>query len=232
MTRSLTVSFPRSPSMPYQSPKLLIPREKASNCKVYPLAPTEQKKLNQFLNGNLEISCVMVCARSHSFWRTIKGWLWQSLRWWPPHHCSVPPLPPATLVGLVSDLHWNSSLLQYHQQTCILIIAITNQHHVLSTTAQQEPHHTPHTFHVSGQSYHACTSSRGHGFRSPQGLARIWVSILWHPSEYKSFCYMFHSTTICSPNYLLICSCLYLYKYSSYCMYFASSNINLATYFS
>jgi len=118
-----------------------------------------------------------------------------------------------------SDLYRSSigilPLLQYHQQTYILIISITNQHHVPSTTAQPEPHHTPHTFHVSDQSYCTCTSSRGHGSRSPQGLARIWVSILWHPSEYKSFGYMFHSKTICSPNYLLICSCLYLYKYSS-----------------
>jgi len=95
-----------------------------------------------------------------------------------------------------------------------------------STAAQPEPHH----FHVLGQSYHACTSSQGHWSWSPQGLARIWVSILWHPLEYEYFCNMFHSTTICSPNYLLICSCLYLYKYLGCSMYFASSNINLATY--
>ena len=64
-------------------------------------------------------------------------------------------------------------LLRYHQQTCILIIAITSQHHVLSTAAQPEPHHAPHTFHVSGQSYCACTSSQGHVSWTPQGLARI-----------------------------------------------------------
>jgi len=33
------------------------------------------------------------------------------------------------------------------------------------------PHHAPHMFHVVGQSYRAHTSSWGHGFRSPQGLA-------------------------------------------------------------
>jgi len=32
----------------------LIPGEKASNCKVYPLTPMEQKELNQFLKENLE----------------------------------------------------------------------------------------------------------------------------------------------------------------------------------
>jgi len=42
-----------------------------------------------------------------------------------------------------------------------------------STTAQPEPHHAPHTFHVLGQSYRARTSSRGHGSWSPQGLVRI-----------------------------------------------------------
>ena len=174
----------------------------------------------------------MVRAWSHSFQRTIIGWLRQSLQWWPPHHCSVPPLLPATLVRLLLDLHRNSSPTPIPPTICILIIAITNQHHALPTAAQQEPHHAPHTFHVLGQSYCACTSSRGHGPRSPQGLARIWVSILWHPLEYESFCYMFHFTTICSPKYLLICSCPYLYKYSSCSMYFASLNINLATYFS
>jgi len=52
---------------------------------------------------------VMVHARSCSFQRTIKGWLRQSLQWWLTHHCSVPPLPPATLVGLISELRWNTS---------------------------------------------------------------------------------------------------------------------------
>jgi len=33
---------------------VLIPGEKASNCKVYPLAPKEQKELDQFLKENLE----------------------------------------------------------------------------------------------------------------------------------------------------------------------------------
>ena len=95
----------------------------------------------------------------------------------------------------LSDLYRTSvrihPLLWYHQQICILIIAITNQRHVLSAAAQPEPHHAPHTFHVSGQSYRACNSSQGHGFQSPHGLARIWVSILWHPLEYESFHYMF-----------------------------------------
>jgi len=51
----------------------------------------------------------MVHARSCSFWRTTIGQLQWSLQWWPPRHCSVPPLPPATLIGLISDLCRNSS---------------------------------------------------------------------------------------------------------------------------
>jgi len=68
-----------------------------------------------------------------------------------------------------------SEFILYSATTRIIIpiIAIANQHHVLSTTAQPEPHNAPHMFHVVGQSYHACTSSRGHGFQSPQGLLRI-----------------------------------------------------------
>jgi len=148
------------------------------------------------------------------------------------------PLFSATLT--IGHPHWNyirplSDFIPYSDTTnksAFLSLPLPTSTMRYSTAAQPEPHHAPHTFHVSGQSYCARTSSRGHGFRLPQGLARIWVSILWHPSEYESFRYMFHSTTICSPDYLLICSCLYLYKYSSCSMYFASSNINLATYFS
>ena len=76
--------------------------------------------------------------------------------------------------------------------TCILIIVITNQHHVLSTTAQPEPHHAPHTFHVPGQSHRAHTSSWGHESRSPQGPVRIYVGILRHHPEYESPHIMYH----------------------------------------
>jgi len=102
------------------------------------------------------------------------------------HHYHRPPL---------SDLYQSSvGKLPYSDttnQTCILIIVITNQHHVLSTTAQPQPHHAPHMFHVPGQSHRTRTSSRGHESRSPQGPARIYVGILWHHLEYESPCYMF-----------------------------------------
>jgi len=150
----------------------------------------------------------MVHAWSCSFQRTIIGLLWRSLWWWPPHHCSVPPLPPATFVRLILDLCRNSSSTLIPPTIIILIIAITNQHHALSTAAQPEPHHAPHMFHVLGQSYHTHTNSRGHGFWSPQGLSRIWVSTLQHPSEYKSF-------VICSilQPYVLLNISLYAYVF-------------------
>jgi len=77
------------------------------------------------------------------------------------HHYHRPPS---------SDLYRSSvGILPYSDttnQTCILIIVITNQHHVLSTAAQPQPHHAPHTFHVPGQSHRARTSleamSRSH----------------------------------------------------------------------
>jgi len=99
--------------------------------------------------------------------------------------------------------------------TCILIIVITNQYHVLSTAAQPEPHHAPHTFHVPGQSHHACTSSRGHESRSPQGPVRIYVGILWHHSEYESPCYMFILLPYALHNNSLYVYVLLQYKYSS-----------------
>ena len=34
----------------------LVPREKTTNCKVYPLSPAEQKELDEFLRENLESS--------------------------------------------------------------------------------------------------------------------------------------------------------------------------------
>jgi len=62
-----------------------------------------------------------------------------------------------------SDLYRTSigihPLLHYHQKTIILIIAIANQHHTLSTTAHLEPHQAPHMFHLAGLSHHAWTSS-------------------------------------------------------------------------
>jgi len=117
-------------------------------------------------------------------------------------------------------------------QTCILIIVITNQHHVLSTAAQPQPHHAPHTFHVPGQSHRTRTSSRGHESQSPQGPARIYISIFRHHPEYKSPCYMFillpYAFTI-TPFMFMFCLCI---NTPVCCMYFTSSNINLATYFS
>ena len=100
-------------------------------------------------------------------------------------------------------------------KTCILIIVITNQHHVLSTTAQPEPHHAPHMFHVPGQSHRACTSSRGHELRSPQGLARFYVGILRHSLEYKSPHYMFILLPYALHVNSLYVYVLSLYKYSS-----------------
>jgi len=58
--------------------------------------------------------------------------------------------PPANLVRPVSDLHRNSSPIPLPSKTIILIIAITNQHHMTSTTAHLEPHRL-HTHSMSHQ---------------------------------------------------------------------------------
>jgi len=120
--------------------------------------------------------------------------------------------PRQTYIGAPSEFFLHSATTN---KTCIPIIAITNQHHVLSTTAQPEPHHAPHMFHVPGQSYRACTSSRGHGPWSPQVLVRIYVSILRHPPEYESPHYMFILLPYALQVNSLYVYVLPLYKYSS-----------------
>ena len=89
------------------------------------------------------------------------------------HHYHWPPLLDLyqSSIGILPPL-------RCHQQTCILIIAITNQHHVLSTAAQPEPHHAPHMFHVPGQSYCVCTSSRGH--------TRGNFQVMWNQHDFSS----------------------------------------------
>ena len=131
------------------------------------------------------------------------------------------PLFSATIT--TGHLCWTyiGALLEYFpysdttNTTCILIIVITNQHHVLSTAAQPEPHHAPHMFHVPGQSHCARTSSQGHELRSPQGLARIYVSIPRHHPEYDSPHYMFILLPYALHDNSLYVYVLSLYKYSS-----------------
>jgi len=117
-----------------------------------------------------------------------------------------------TYIGALSEYFLHSATTN---KTCILIIAITNQHHVLSTTAQPEPHHAPHMFHVPGQSHRARTNSQGHESRPPQGPARIYISILWHHPEYESPCYMFILLPYALYDNSLYVYVLLQYKYSS-----------------
>jgi len=120
--------------------------------------------------------------------------------------------PRRTYIGAPSEYFLHSATTN---KTCILIIVITNQHHVLSTAAQPEPYHAPHTFHVPGQSHIARTSSRGHESQSPQGPARIYVGILRHHPEYKSPCYMFILLPYALHDNSLYVYVLLQYKYSS-----------------
>ena len=117
-----------------------------------------------------------------------------------------------TYIGAPSEYFLHSATTN---TTCILIIVIMNQHHVLSTAAQPEPHHALHMFHVPGQSHCACTSSRGHESRSPQGPVRIYLGILQHHLEYESPCYMFILLPYALHDNSLYFYVLLQYKYSS-----------------
>jgi len=135
-----------------------------------------------------------------------------------------------------SDLYWSSVRilppLRYHQNNlhsyhchyqptpCAIYRS--------TTTAPPCSTHVPCSRPITSHTH----QSRGHESRSPQGPARIYVSILWHHPEYESPCYMFillpYAFTI-TPFMFMFCLCI---NTPVYCMYFASSNINLATYFS
>ena len=87
------------------------------------------------------------------------------------HHYHRPPL---------SDLYRSSirilPLLQYHQQTFILIIAITNQHHVLSTAAQPEPVKLGIRTEMSGPKSCEALASTCRLRRSLDGCLKFWRS--------------------------------------------------------
>jgi len=137
---------------------------------------------------------VMVCAWSHSFRKNNhRTALMES-----PMMATLPIVQynpyhqPASL-----DLYWTS--VGIHFPTLLP----PENHHSYHCHCQPAPHaihrstprapQAPCMFHVTGLSHHACTSSQGHEFQLSQGLLRIWVSTLWHPSEYEPFCNMFHN---------------------------------------
>ena len=141
---------------------------------------------------------VMVRTWSRSFRRTIKGQLWWSLRWWLSHHCSVPPLPPATLVRLILELHRNTPLLQYHQPNlhsyhchyqpapCAIYRSTTTAPPCSTHVPCSRPI-TSHT-HQFSRSWVAVTTRTCEDLcRHPSAPSGIRVSLLY-----------VHSTTICS----------------------------------
>jgi len=158
----------------------------------------------------------MAHAQSRSFWRTIKGRLRWSLWWWPPHHCSVPPLPPATLVGLILELRRNtpSTPLPPTQPAFLSLSLPTSTMCVFycsTTTAPPCSTHIPCSRPITLRTH----QSRGHESRSPQGPARIYVGILRHHPEYESPCYMFILLPYALHVNSLYVYVLSLYKYSS-----------------
>jgi len=116
--------------------------------------------------------------------------------------------------------------------TCILIIVITNQHHVLSTAAQPQPHHAPHTFHVPGQSHRTCTSlevmSRSH-HKDLRGFMSASFGTIRNTSLLVICSFYYHMLFTITPFMFMFCFSI---NTPVCCMYFASLNINLATYFS
>jgi len=81
----------------------LIPGEKASNCKVYPLAPTEQKELNQFLKENLQTGQIhpskSLMASPVFFIKKKDGTLWLVQDYWALNAMTVKNKYPLPLIS-------------------------------------------------------------------------------------------------------------------------------------
>jgi len=199
----------------------LILGEKASNCKVYPLAPTEQMELCHgpclvtfFPKNNQRTTPTEspMMAASSLFSATITTG----------HLCR-------TYIGAPLEYSLHSITTK---TTCILIIVITHQHHVLSTAAQPQPHHAPHMFHVPGQSHRACTSlevmSLGH-HKDLRGFTSASFGTIRNTSLLVICSFYYHMLFTITPYMFMFCFSI---NTPVCCMYFASLNINLATYFS
>jgi len=175
----------------------------------------------------------MVRARSRSFQRTIKGRLRWSLQWWPPHLCSVPPLPPATLVGLILELRRNTSptpipptkpaFLSLSLQTSTM--CYLPQHNqsptMLHTRSMFQANHIAHApvLEVMGRGHH----------KDLQGFMLASFGTLRSMSLLVICSFYYHMLFKLTPYMFMFCLCI---NTPVCCMYFTSSNINLATYFS
>ena len=151
-----------------------------------------------FFSTHIMSECVMVHARSCSFRRTIKGQLRQSLRWWPPHHCSVPPLPLATFIGLILKLRRNTSptpipptkpaflSLSLPTSTMCFLPQHNQSPTMLHTRSMFQANHIMHApvLEVMSRGHHQDLEVLRRHSSAP---SRIWVSSLY-----------VHSTTICS----------------------------------
>ena len=150
---------------------------------------------------------------------------------------ATPPLFSATITTSHLCRTYIGALSEYFSYsdttntTCILIIFITNQHHVLSTAAQPEPHHAPHMFHVPGQSHCARTSLEVMSLGHHKDLGGFMLASLGTIRDMSLIIcsFYYHMLFTITPYMFMFCFCI---NTPVCCMYFASSNINLATYFS
>jgi len=123
--------------------------------------------------------------------------------------------------------HWPPSSDLYRSSAGILPPLHYHQNNLHSYHCHYQP--TPYAFYRSTTTAPPCSThipcsrpitsrthqSRGHESRSPQGPARIYVSILWHHPEYESPCYMFILLPYALHNNSLYVYVLLQYKYSS-----------------
>ena len=153
--------------------------------------------------------------------------------WWPPHHCSVPPLPPATFIRLISELCRNtSSTLLPPTKPAFLSLSLPTstmcylpQHNqsptMLYTCSMFQANHIAHAPVLE-------VMSLGH-HKDLQGFKSASFGTLWSTSLFIICSFYYHMLSKLTPYMFMFLLCI---NTPVCCMYFASSNINLATYFS
>jgi len=175
----------------------------------------------------------MVCAWSRSFRRTIKGWLQQSLWFWLPHHCSVPPLPSATLIRLILELRQNTSpTLIPPTQPAFLSLSLPTSTMCFLPQHNQSPTmlHTRSMFQANHIAHAPVLEvmSCGH-HKDSRGFTSASLGTIWNTSLLIICSFYYHMLFTITPYMFMFCFCI---NTPVFCMYFASLNINLATYFS
>ena len=164
---------------------------------------------------------------------SIKGRLRRSLQWWPPYHCSVPPLPPATFVRLISELCQNTSSTPIPPpKPAFLSLSLPTSTMCYLPQHNQSPTmlHTRSMFQANHIAHTPVLEVMSHGHHKDlRGFMSASFGTIWNTSLLIICSFYYHMLFMLTPYMFMFCFSI---NTPVCCMYFTSLNINLATYFS